>query len=188
VRYHMGGVAVDSEGRSTVRGLWACGEAARTGLHGANRLASNSLMEAIVCARWVAESVDGAETRRPTASANSGVLPAASDPSAVRPILSQGLGVLRDRDGIADAIHLLYPLACSRGAASDPAVVALMIAVAALERAESRGAHSRTDHPTALPSAEPSSLSLAAALETAHEIAETKTSLQTKISPRLVRS
>jgi L-aspartate oxidase len=187
VHYHMGGIAVDSEGRSTVRGLWACGEAARTGLHGANRLASNSLMEAIVCARWVAESVGGTEAS-PLMSEDTDALPAASDPSAVRPLLTQGLGVLRDRDGIADAIHLLYPLACSRGAASDPAVVALMIAVAALERAESRGAHYRTDHPKPLPSAEPSSLSLAAALETAREIAETKTSLQTKISPRLVRS
>ena len=46
--YHMGGVAVDGEGRSTVEGLWACGEAAATGLHGANRLASNSLLEAVV--------------------------------------------------------------------------------------------------------------------------------------------
>ena len=60
VHYHMGGISVDIEGRSTVNGLWACGEVSRTGLHGANRLASNSLMEAIVCAQWVAESVQGA--------------------------------------------------------------------------------------------------------------------------------
>lgn len=57
--YHMGGVAVDRDGRTSVAGLWACGEVASTGLHGANRLASNSLTEAIVCAHWVAESVAG---------------------------------------------------------------------------------------------------------------------------------
>src|SRR5882757_6274939 len=64
VHYHMGGIAVDIDGRSTVSGLWACGEVARTGLHGANRLASNSLMEAIVCARWVAESIEGVSAGR----------------------------------------------------------------------------------------------------------------------------
>ncbi|HVX75735.1 MAG TPA: L-aspartate oxidase [Bradyrhizobium sp.] len=181
VHYHMGGIAVDGEGRSTTRGLWACGEVARTGLHGANRLASNSLMEAIVCARYVAESVGGTDAGLP-ASKDTDALPAAPDPSIVRPILSQGLGVLRDRDGIEDAIHLLYPFACGRGAASDPATVALMISVAALERAESRGGHHRTDHPKMLPSAVPSSLSLSAALEAARAIAETKA------PQRLVRS
>jgi L-aspartate oxidase len=185
--YHMGGIAVDGEGRSTVRGLWACGEAARTGLHGANRLASNSLMEAIVCARWVAESVGGAGTDALTLE-DSGALPTTPDPSVVRPILSQGLGVLRDRDGIANAIDLLHPLACSRGAASDPAMVALMIAVAALNRAESRGGHYRTDHPETLPSAVPSSLSLTTTLEAARKIAEIWTSPETKTSLRLVHS
>jgi L-aspartate oxidase len=178
---------VDGDGRSTVRGLWACGETARTGLHGANRLASNSLMEAIACAFWVARSVGSADAG-PLASADTGMLPTAPDPSIVRPILSQGLGVLRDGERIAHAIRLLYPLACSGGAASDPAMVALMIAVAALGRAESRGGHYRTDHPQTLPSAVASSLSLAAALEAAREIAETRTSLETKISLRLARS
>jgi len=182
VHYHMGGIAVDGEGRSAVSGLWACGEAARTGLHGANRLASNSLMEAIVCARWVAESVGGADAG-PLATADAGAVPTAPDASVVRPILSRGLGVLRDREGIADAIHLLYPLACSRGAASDPATVALMIAVAALGRRESRGGHYRTDHPETLPSALPSSLSLTAALDAAREVFETRSSLETKTSP-----
>jgi L-aspartate oxidase len=58
--YHMGGVAVDAEGRSSVEGLWVCGEAACTGLHGANRLASNSLTEAAVFGAFVAQSIEGA--------------------------------------------------------------------------------------------------------------------------------
>ena len=63
--YHMGGIAVDAEGRSSVAGLWACGEAACTGLHGANRLASNSLTEAAVFASIVARSIEAAPLRRP---------------------------------------------------------------------------------------------------------------------------
>ena len=55
--YHMGGIAVDADGRSSLPGLWACGEAACTGLHGANRLASNSLLEAAVCGERVAASL-----------------------------------------------------------------------------------------------------------------------------------
>ena len=171
--YHMGGIAVDAEGRSTVRGLWACGEVSRTGLHGANRLASNSLMEAIVCARWVAESVNGASAGRARAPATA-ALPPASDPSTVRPILSPGLGVLREREAIARAIRSLYPIANSRTAAADPALVGLMIAVAAYRREESRGGHYRTDFPATLTTGAPSSLHLAEALSAARDIIETE--------------
>ncbi|WGS17036.1 MULTISPECIES: L-aspartate oxidase [unclassified Bradyrhizobium] len=171
VHYHMGGIAVDGEGRSTVQGLWACGEAARTGLHGANRLASNSLMEAIVCARWVAESIDGMSAG-PRAMLRAEAAPPPADPSAVRPILTHGLGVLRDHDGIEHAIHSLYPLARSQGAASDAALVGLMIAVAAIGREESRGGHFRTDFPDSAASAVPSSLTRTEALAAAREIVE----------------
>ena len=62
--FHMGGIVTDADGRSTVDGLWACGEVASTGLHGANRLASNSLLEAIVFAKRIADDISGMQTIR----------------------------------------------------------------------------------------------------------------------------
>jgi L-aspartate oxidase len=154
VHYHMGGIAVDTQGRSSVGGLWACGEAAATGLHGANRLASNSLLEAAVCGRWVAESVAGSGTRpvaplktTSTAPARAEAAPSPAEAAPVRQIMSEGLGVLRDRAGIAAAIAKLSRLAQSGQPASGPATVGLVIAAAALLREESRGAHWRTDFP-----------------------------------------
>src|SRR5690606_8740075 len=64
--YHMGGIKVDERVRSSLEGLWACGEVASTGLHGANRLASNSLLEALASAAWIAEDIKG-EALRPLA-------------------------------------------------------------------------------------------------------------------------
>jgi L-aspartate oxidase len=167
--YHMGGVVVDDAGQSSVSGLWACGEAACTGLHGANRLASNSLTEAVVCAGWVAESVAGAfagRARRPTLT----TLPPPPDPSAVRPILWRGASLLRDRDGLHEAARALLPLATGHGAGSDPAIVALMIAMAALRREESRGAHWRVDFPEQASDAQRTTLRLAETIAAAREI------------------
>ncbi|MDQ0505749.1 L-aspartate oxidase [Xanthobacter agilis] len=144
--YHMGGIAVDGEGRSTVAGLWACGEVASTGLHGANRLASNSLVEGVVCGRWVAESIAGTRAT-PPARRLPAEMPPPPDPAAARAIVSRHLGVLRDGDGLKAAITALAPLARSGGADADPALVGLMMAVSALGRQESRGAHTRTDCP-----------------------------------------
>lgn len=171
VHYHMGGIAVDGEGRSTVEGLWACGEVSRTGLHGANRLASNSLMEAIVCAQWVAESIKAvsASAARPR---TAGVLPPPSDPSTVRPLVSHGLGVLRDRQAIERVIRNLHPVVADNGAASDPALVGLMMAVAAWRREESRGGHYRTDFPDTLSAGVRSTTTLSEALSAAREIVE----------------
>jgi len=168
--YHMGGIAVDADGRSSVAGLWACGEAARTGLHGANRLASNSLTEAVVSARWVARSVAATTVprgRQPVAV----TMPSQPDPASIRPILSGALGVLRNGKDLGNAIASLLPIAQGHAAASDPAVIGLMIAVAALQREESRGAHFRTDFPRKAPVVRRSCLRLDDALDAARDLA-----------------
>jgi L-aspartate oxidase len=167
--YHMGGIAVDAAGRSNVAGLWACGEAACTGLHGANRLASNSLLEAIVCAGWVAESLAAAPAgcKRPLAAPQ---LPESPDPIAVRPLLSRAAGVVRDRGRLVEGLHAVLPLACSDLPATDPAIVALMIMIAALRREESRGAHFRTDFPRSNAAARRATLGLDEALRTVREL------------------
>ncbi|MDX8481865.1 L-aspartate oxidase [Mesorhizobium sp. VK24D] len=146
VHYHMGGVAVDAEGRSALRGLWACGEVARTGLHGANRLASNSLIEAVTSAAFVAASVaaasPGTQGRLKPA-----IVPPRPDASRIRPIASRALCIERDGETLREAARTLAPIAAGRDAASDPALVALMITIAALRREESRGSHFRIDFP-----------------------------------------
>ncbi|MCP9234160.1 MULTISPECIES: L-aspartate oxidase [unclassified Mesorhizobium] len=164
--YHMGGVAVDSAGRSSIEGLWACGEVACTGLHGANRLASNSLTEAAVTASWVAESVAGTSyTRRPRRCST--FVPPRPDASAVRPIVSAALGIIRDGEAMREAVATLLPIAADNVAASGPALVSLMIAVAALGREESRGAHCRSDFPLHDADARPSRLTLHSAMRAA---------------------
>jgi L-aspartate oxidase len=165
--YHMGGVAVDLAGRTSVPGLWACGEVASTGLHGANRLASNSLTEAVVCARWVAESIAASPEHRGKPAMASDL--SAPDPRPVRPLLSHALGVTRDGEGLKEAARALLPLLQRHDTASDPAAVGLMIAVAALLRLESRGAHFRTDFPLHAAVARRSQITLDAAIAAARE-------------------
>jgi L-aspartate oxidase len=144
--YHMGGVAVDEEGCSSIAGLWACGEAACTGLHGGNRLASNSLSEAVVFSAIAARSIQGSSTRADMPRLNIPA-PSAPEPAAVRPILSRAAGVLRESRSLRNTVGPLVAMARSRSPAADPAVVALMIVVAALNREHSIGAHCRLDFP-----------------------------------------
>lgn len=172
--YHMGGIAVDGQGLSSLPGLWACGEVAATGLHGANRLASNSLTEAIVCARRVAESLAGTESVKKRAAKRPDV-PPMPDPGLVRPIISQSLGVMRDGPALRQAITALLPLIRDDAAAADPALVGLMIAVAALRREESRGAHHRMDFPLAAAVASRTTLTLDDVIAEAQGVAESST-------------
>ena len=147
--YHMGGIAVDTRGRTTLPGLWACGEAASTGLHGANRLASNSMLEAAVTGLEVARDLAGRSFARiGTPLRPRPQLP--TDPAgllAVRQAMSAHVGVLRDRAGLEQAMATIAPIAAGTSDAASPAIAGLMIASAAWRRTESRGGHSRTDFP-----------------------------------------
>src|SRR5262249_6472014 len=108
--YHMGGIAVDKRGRSSLDGLWAGGEVSSTGAHGANRLASNSLLEAVVYAARIADDIAGQEiappARVPAALVvpRNSELPAASE-RALRVTMSAEVGVVRDGEGLADAVR-----------------------------------------------------------------------------------
>jgi L-aspartate oxidase len=168
VHYHMGGVATDLRGRSSITGLWVVGEAASTGLHGANRLASNSLLEAAVMGMHAGQDISG--TMR-SAAFLGGILPIRPRPPAqtaiVRSIVSRHLGVLRHGASLEDAIAALLPLADDASPSADPAAVALLIAVSAMLRTESRGAHARTDFPLTRTRAERRTMTLSAALDIA---------------------
>jgi L-aspartate oxidase len=132
--YMMGGIAVDLHGRSSVPGLYAVGEASCTGLHGANRLASNSLSECFVFgARAAAAAVEETPPRPAARPADRPAVGAALD-DASRAALWRDAGLTRDGDGL-------------RRLAAHPHPLVRLIAEGALAREESRGAHLRLDYP-----------------------------------------
>jgi L-aspartate oxidase len=161
--YHMGGLAVDAWGRTSLRGLWACGEVASTGVHGANRLASNSLLEALVFGARVAQDLErGLPAPPPARVRPAGSLPgadveAAAVVAALRALMWRDVGLLRDARGLERALAEIERLAraCPAGALAGEARnmlgVARLITHAALTRRESRGSHFRHDHPQADP-------------------------------------
>lgn len=151
--YHMGGVLTDRQGRTSLQGLWAAGEVAATGLHGANRLASNSLLEAVVFAARVADDV---KTQVPDpqthlAQATRAARGRPEDDAPLRTLVSAQVGVVRDAGGLAAALAQILRIeheACSP-ALKNMATAALLVAAAAHERRESRGGHYRSDFPQA---------------------------------------
>jgi L-aspartate oxidase len=159
--YHMGGLWTDAAGRTSLPGLWAAGEAASTGLHGANRLASNSLLEAVVFGDRVARDISAALPDLPALAVARPAPPAPSNADAeaaaeVRRIMTRHVGVLRDEAGLRAALVALNALrerALAQGGL-DPrnrAEAALLIAASAFLRRESRGGHFRRDFPQADP-------------------------------------
>lgn len=164
--YHMGGIAADAQGRSSLPGLWAVGECASTGLHGANRLASNSLLEALVFGRRAAEDVRGTiverAPRKPPAPPPRFAL--SEPPLKLRQAMTNLAGLERDAAGLTRALETIQ--AVERAGAAEPTVLnmtasARLIAAAALARTESRGAHFRSDFPRAANEARRSFLMLA---------------------------
>ncbi len=161
--YHMGGVATDLAGRTSLPGLWACGEVACTGAHGANRLASNSLLEALVFGERVAHDIAGAARREKSANARLPVRVAsrgrrAADEEAaraIRRIMGSAVGVVRHGGTLLRAAQELEDMTISAELSPQTranALAAFTIAAAALLRRESRGAHFRADFPRAVAS------------------------------------
>ncbi|MFJ8645685.1 L-aspartate oxidase [Streptomyces sp. NPDC093546] len=168
--YASGGVRTDLYGRTTVPGLYACGEVACTGVHGANRLASNSLLEGLVFAERIADAVakdraasPAGEPRTPVPHPAPTLLPLL-DPTCratLQHVMTAYAGVLRDAAGLAEAAERLDAIhgEAARGGrkAAEPGVeswettnllcVARVLVAAARRREETRGCHWREDHP-----------------------------------------
>lgn len=177
VHYHMGGIAVDARGRTSIDGLWAGGEVSCTGAHGANRLASNSLLEAVVYAARIAEDIDGRTFTRQRLPATEIPRNCAMPPSAeanLRTLMSSHVGVIRDGDELADAIQTLAMMENAVGniALRNMATTALIVATAAWSRRESRGGHYRSDYPAESPVAKRTMTTLAEARAVAASITE----------------
>ncbi|HLV83508.1 MAG TPA: L-aspartate oxidase [Devosia sp.] len=163
--FHMGGVEVDERGRSSLPGLWVCGEASCTGLHGANRLASNSLLEATVYGARIADDIGGLESVR-TLAPFKGIewdevegakaeavlrdLPAVQQ---LRRVMTDLVGVERDANGLKQALRQIARLETTAehvtSAFLNMTTSATLVAAAALKRTESRGGHYRIDFPKA---------------------------------------
>jgi L-aspartate oxidase len=167
----MGGVDTDEWGRTSLPGLYAAGEVACTGLHGANRLASNSLLEGLVfgarAAHAMTEAPQAARLKSDRVGTGDLELGAGSDrdvrsvpgpqspaPDGIRALMWRAVGLFRTREGLAEAVDALErastpasPATAEEWRQANLVTVARLVARAALRREESRGGHFRADFP-----------------------------------------
>jgi len=167
--YMVGGVTVDAEGRTTLPGLWAAGEVSSSGLHGANRLASNSLLEGLVfgescgrtaaaAARHIPDTFVVPPLQNAAEPDNDGVLDVADLTNSLRSLMVRNMGIVRDQKGLREADravafwcrYVLRREFRSRAGweLQDLLTVARLMIWSALQRTESRGVHYRSDYPT----------------------------------------
>jgi L-aspartate oxidase len=162
--YAMGGVRTDLDGRTSLAGLYAAGEAACTGVHGANRLASNSLLEGLVygarsgaAMREEMRAVSHRSTGQHDAASN-GPIDAGVEEliGEIQDLMWRDVGIVRSATGLQRAIHhlerlserLAHPKTRRAHEARNLHTAGLLVAQSALAREESRGAHYRTDFPS----------------------------------------
>lgn len=169
LHYAMGGVSTDLDGRTSVKGLWAAGEVACTGVHGANRLASNSLLEGLVFSDRVARALDGTAAAPAAGAAAGGAQGEVSEADLetgadvecegirqeMRAIMSQHVGVVRTEWSLAEAgtrlAQLMERTPAGAWRTRNQLTVAQLITQSARGRRESRGGHRRADYPPRRP-------------------------------------
>ena len=164
--YHMGGVRVDQFGRTNIDGLWACGEVSATGVHGANRLASNSLLEGLVFGARVSVDIENSfatrqrhaiailpELQRPTFVTDDEL----ADANLLRKTMWNDVGLVRTESGMKHALDVFDEIVARNPQSlmlCNMIDAARIITHAALERKESRGGHYRSDYPNHDPNAQ----------------------------------
>lgn len=153
--YHMGGIYTDKNGKTSIEGLWACGEASSTGMHGANRLASNSLLEAVVFAARIAEDIKLSDTEKFV------LAPVSTDRFSsenteeqeqfqlLRSLMSKHLGVIRTEVGMKELLNTIIEFRKQKNSIhfENILIATQLMTQAALMRKESRGGHFRSDYP-----------------------------------------
>ncbi len=158
--YMMGGIVADLNGRASLKRLWAVGEVSRTGVHGANRLASNSLLEGLVFAERVARDVTGVSELGSVPKTGEWAVPVLEDRGAaqvsadtIRAVMWQNAGIIRSatglRKGLAQLAEIENRLPVGATEELNMVQTGRLIAEAALARKESRGGHYRSDFPRA---------------------------------------